>query len=106
MSKEIQSFKNVGVGELLDWDYGFFDGTKEEYAKKLGLPMEMVKNLFDNKVVITDDIADRIEKVTGCAKYIIFKMDKDYRERAEQERIAKKSKPVYKSAQSQSIKEM
>ena len=100
MNKRIKSIKNVGVGGLLDWDYGFFEGTFEEYAQELDLPLNMVKNLFDNKVVVTDEIADILEKKTGIDKHIILRMDKNYHQNQ------KETQPVYSPAPVRYIKEM
>ena len=103
---EIEPFYNVGAGDLISIDFDYRNCTIEEYADILGFPVEMTKNLLENKIHITEDIAKRIEEVTGMAPYILYKQEKEYMERKEREERAEKSKPVYKSAQTQIAREM
>ena len=105
-SYEIEPFYNVGAGDMISMDFDYRNCTIEEYAEILGFPVEMTKNLLDNKIRITPEIAKRIEEVAGIAPHILYDTEKEYLERKEREERAAKSKPVYKSAQTRIIKEM
>ena len=105
-ANEIEPFVNVGAGDIISIDFDDRECSVEEYADILGFPVEMTKNLLDNKVLITPAIAKRVEDVTGIAQHILFDVEKDYLARKEREERATKSQPIRKSASIQVVKEM
>ena len=100
-SKETKPFYNVGAGNMLRMEIKALGWTRKEFAQKLGFTQKMTNEILKNEIVLTSDIAEKIEQVIEIPSHILLNMDAEY-----QSRKAKETRPIYSPATIRHVKEM
>ena len=71
----------VAPGETLLGIIEALGMTKENYAKITGIPLSVILGLLSGECPITNDIANKLEGVTGMSSRLWINLERQYREK-------------------------
>lgn len=76
-----QTYIAVPPGETIKEQLEIYGISKQEFTKRMAMPENFIDDLLDGNVILTSEIADKVEKAMGLPAKILLRLEKSYREK-------------------------